>query len=397
MAEESDAENFPPQSRLFDAHCHPTDTMSSIKEIASMNASALTVMATRAQDQDLVAEVAEAHGLNSAADLGYAQEVSTNWRQIIPSFGWHPWFSYQLYDDFNRSETGQVSNIEKTAHYQKVLTPTPEDVEYLSQLPEPRLLSTFIEETRQRLQKFPLALIGEVGIDRAFRLPDAWLPGQIESRDPSLTPGGREGRRLSPYKVEQNHQVSILLAQLKLAGELQRAVSVHGVQAHGILYEALAKTWKGYEKEVMSNTEKKRRRSVSDAHDAELDDASAEKIPVQIGKSYPPRICLHSYSGPPEFLKQYLHPSVPVDFYFSFSIVINFSTSASAKTEDVIREIPEDRILIESDMHIAGHEMDNKLEEIARKVCNIKEWTIHDGLDILATNWNCFIFGKYPS
>lgn len=250
-----------------------------------------------------------------------------------------------------------------------------------------------IGETRKRLMAFPIALIGEVGLDRAFRLPEAWLPGQIDTRDPSLTPGGREGRRLSPYRVDPSHQTSVLSAQLNLAGELQRAVSVHGVQAHGILYDTLHNTWKGYEKDVISKTEQKRRKSVSDAHDAEEGEQLAEKILLKVLRPYPPRVCLHSYSGPSEFLNQYLHPAVPIDFYFSFSIVINFSTSAAAKTEKVIEKIPDDRILVESDMHTAGREMDRHLEEIASKICSLKHWSLGDGLTRLATNWRRFVFG----
>ena len=393
MASNDRAEVLPQSSVLFDAHCHPTDTMDSINEIACMNATALTIMATRAQDQELVAEVANAHGINSESDVGPKENVSGR-KYIVPSFGWHPWFSYQLYDDLSSNTEVPLSIPDTITHFRKVLTPSPEDEEFLRQLPEPRLLSEFIRETKALLEKFPTALIGEVGLDRAFRLPEAWIPGEVQSRDTTLTPGGREGRRLSPYKVEQEHQTSILLAQLKLAGEFQRAVSVHGVQAHGILFNTLAKTWRGQEREVISKTEKKRRQSVSGAHDAEGLDSHTQKIPQYAHPSYPPRVCLHSYSGPPDFLKQYFHPSVPVDFFLSFSVVINFSASASSKTEEVIRLTPDDNILVESDMHVAGKEMDQNLEEIARKVCTLKSWSFEEGLDKLANNWKRFIFGN---
>ena len=215
-----------------------------------MNVNALTIMATRAQDQELVAQVAQTHGLNSPEDAQQPGLDPSNWRRLVPSFGWHPWFSYQLFDDNDRHEDHVLSEAESIQHYRTVLTPSPDDQNFLTHLPRPDMLSAFIAETRERLTKFPLALIGEVGLDRAFRLPEAWIPGQIDSRDPSLTPGGREGRRLSPYKVSQNHQVTVLLAQLRLAGEMQRAVSVHGVQAHGIVYDTLQTTWKGHEREV---------------------------------------------------------------------------------------------------------------------------------------------------
>ena len=56
--------------------------------------------------------------------------------------------------------------------------------------------------------------------------------------------------------------------------------------------------------------------------------------------------------------------------------------------------MPEDRILIESDMHIAGADMDKHLEDIARKIFELKSWTEHEGRARLATNWKLFIFGR---
>lgn len=291
-----------------------------------------------------------------------------------------------MYDEQSYHGVLSLSDDQKVEHYQSVLTPKSEDRDFLLALPDPRPFSHFLEETRQYLQRYPFALIGEVGLDKGFRLPEAWLPEQRSKRDDTLTPGGREGRRLSPYRVSMDHQKRVLLAQLRLAGELNRAVSVHGVQAHGILFETLAETWKGHERKPVGKRKKQRELGM------EAEDKPGEPASEANPKPYPPRICLHSYSGPADPVKQYTNAAIPVDIFFSFSSVINFS-SPTTKSEDAIKAVPDDCILIESDLHTAGDRMDGYLEEIVRKICELKGWSLEDGLLQLGRNWKRFVFG----
>ena len=381
---------FPWYLGVYDAHCHPTDSMYCVQDISKMRARALTIMATRIQDQDLVSQVADEMGFEEGIP---AQEGGSEGKcQVIPSFGWHPWFSHQLYDDLDHSYRMKS----KLGHYQSVLTPSPEDGVFISNLPEPKPLSEYLDLTRKRLLRHSLALVGEIGLDKAFRIPESSEPSRLEEVEPGLTPGGREGRHLSRYRVEMSHQRKILKAQLNLAGEMARAVSVHGVAAHGIVFEALQETWKGHEKAVVSRRQQKRRGSVDGAHvhgdredsEEDLKHGSLEPQP------YPPRICLHSYSGPPEALKQYLNPSIPCTVFFSFSQVINFSTPASKKAIEVIKALPQDRILVESDLHCAGQRMDNLLEEMVRSVCDARGWNLEDGAQQLGRNWRQFALGE---
>ncbi|KAB8337096.1 hypothetical protein FH972_021400 [Carpinus fangiana] len=354
----------------------------------TMNTASFTIMATRAEDQELVNQVANESKIN--ASKNEEGTSASAHRDVIPSFGWHPWFSHLLYDDLapNAISGRPLSSDEKTSHYKQALTPEPEHDTFIAELQDPLLLSDFLNETRARLAKHPNALVGEIGLDKAFRIPVAWLPKDHEQRDQSLTPGGREGRRLSPYRVSMNHQKKILLAQLKLAGEMQRPVSIHGVQAHGVVYETLVQTWKGHERPVMSKKEQKR-------HPERLhpDDEDESSRAVSGPKPYPPRICLHSYSGPPDPVKQYIHPSVPAEIFFSFSILVNFTSPAASKTAEVIRSIPDDRILVESDLHTAGKDMDEYMEAVVRKICELKQWSLTDGVKQLGRNWRHFVFG----
>ena len=81
--------------------------------------------------------------------------------------------------------------------------------------------------------QFPNALLGEVGLDRAFRH--------------SLTPyPSPPPRVLTPFVTPLKHQLKILEAQLALAVELRRNVSVHSVQAQQLTVELLERMAKQY-------------------------------------------------------------------------------------------------------------------------------------------------------
>ncbi|KAI2780811.1 Cut9-interacting protein scn1 [Daldinia loculata] len=401
------SEPFPWDVGVFDAHCHPTDTMTSIASIPDMKARALTVMSTRSQDQDLVANVASKHGVKDSDSFVLSSSTED---RLVPCFGWHPWFSYQFYDDLSASLTYDGTPSGKISHYDKVLTPSPssKDVSFSEGLPEPQPLSEFLRETKSRLEQHPLALVGEIGLDKAFRLPQSLTSTHEFQRDAGLTPGGREGRTLSPYRVQITHQAAILEAQLRLAGEMGRAVSVHGVQAHGVVYDTISKLWKGHERPVTSRRERKQVAEgaedfSSSSSDEDEDYATfinrrkeraAKQGRIKQGpKPYPPRICMHSFSGPVDVVRQYLHPSVPAKVFFSFSIVINWSTGGGDKAEEAIRAVPDDRILVESDLHTAGEQMDQYLEQVCRKICKVKGWELREGLEKLGRNWKEFVFG----
>ncbi|KAF4434162.1 hypothetical protein F53441_13730 [Fusarium austroafricanum] len=366
--------------------------MASISDITSMRTTALTIMATRAQDQDLVADVASKHPNSDLRSLLQNNTEAQNTR-IIPSFGWHPWFSYLLYDDsadtptYRPASGSETDHAAKQAHYNAVLQPEPTP-DFVASLPTPVSVSSFIEATETQLSVYPHALVGEVGLDKAFRLPEPWNPSEHAERDSTLTPGGREGRHLSPYRVRIEHQRDILAAQLRLAAKTRRAISVHGVQAHGVLYETLAATWKGCEREII--TRRKRRLVAIGAEDFSGDEDDDESE-----KPYPPRICLHSFSGSVEVLRQYLNRAIPARIFVSLSTAVNLSTEASrAKTDEVIVALPDDSILVESDLHIAGEHMDSALENMYRHVCRVKGWNLEKGVKKIAKNYEELIFGR---
>ncbi|KAJ6257010.1 hypothetical protein Dda_7893 [Drechslerella dactyloides] len=360
------------QLGVHDAHCHPTDTMDVVPEIPSRRIRTLTIMATRANDQQLVAQVARVYGVDVT---GRDDKVTC---RVVPSFGWHPWYSHLLLDDMNANTNGGATTLSKTEHYTAVLLGDPTD-EFIATLPDPKPLSEFIAETRARLLEFPSALVGEVGIDRTFRLP----------HPPSAAPSP-DGKRLTPYKVSLDHQRRVLEEQLRLAGALHRPASIHGVGAHGVLHDALAALFRGYERPIRSNRTRKR-----GPHDFEGDDPSDDEEETQKkgDPPFPPRICLHSFSAPPDFLKTWLSARIPAAVYFSFSRAINVGYGYD-KFAEMLKMVPEDKLLVESDLHVASVEMERDLAVIVRKVASERGWELERTVTTLGRNWRRFVYGE---
>ncbi|KAI5290734.1 hypothetical protein KEM54_000606 [Ascosphaera aggregata] len=385
--------------RVFDAHCHPTEVMDSVERIPKLRAAGLTIMSTRQEDQELTEEAARKYGGGLAID-GQGDG------KVVPCFGWHPWFSHTVIDDVRDHEgAGMRGEDRKIAHYTAVLQPTPhyseneEDRMFIDGLPEPFPLSQLITGTRDRLKLFPAALVGEIGLDKSFRIPYPWPVGS-DVNDAAevygnLTAGTRAGRALSRFRTRMTHQKAIFETQLHLAGELGRAVSVHSVGGHGAVLEVLTGLCKGHER----LSKRQQRREAQNSHVT----TNAERIDCQVVReqknefrTFPPRVCMHSYSGPSEQLVQFFHPSVPIDIYFSFSTFVNFNQKSEAqakKIADIIRAIPDDRILVETDLHVAGDEMDDALEKVAKEVFRVRGWDLKDGERRLNENWRKFVFG----
>ena len=148
----------------------------------------------------------------------------TRFNNMTCSTGYHPWFSYLI---------STQPTLSKDDHYRSLFlgsSPTPEHVQayqtLLDSLPEPTPISDVLVELRRNLADFPQAMLGEVGLDRSFRVPFDYFASP---------------RRLTPFVIPLHHQLVVLEAQLDLAVEFGRNVSLHSVKSQLCTMELLQK------------------------------------------------------------------------------------------------------------------------------------------------------------
>jgi len=208
----------PPEilAHLVDVHCHPTDAPEIAASTIESIPCTLCAMSTQEGDQSKVAALARARP-----------------DRVIPAFGYHPWWAHRI------SLSAPAGSVpDHATHYRALFLPEsppsssqPPSAELeaaftrlLPTLPPPIPLADVIADVRAHLTEFPSAMLGEVGIDRAARIPFA---ANVDDE----SDGGINGRLLSPFLTPFAHQLSVLEAQLALAVELRRNVSLHSVKA----------------------------------------------------------------------------------------------------------------------------------------------------------------------
>jgi Tat protein secretion system quality control protein TatD with DNase activity len=199
-------------AHLVDVHCHPTVAPVIATSTIDSLPCTLCAMATRVEDQQKVAALARARP-----------------DRIVPGFGYHPWWVHSI------SLSAPAGTVpDHAAHYRALFLPEssqPPSAELeaafarlLPMLPPPIPLADVLADVRARLTEFPAAMLGEVGIDRAARI-------RFTLNGDDASDGEANGHTLSPFSTPFAHQLAILEAQLALAVELRRNVSLHSVKA----------------------------------------------------------------------------------------------------------------------------------------------------------------------
>lgn len=253
--------------------------------------------------------------------------------------GIHPWFSYAYIFDEDDEDDEKEKNDAMRRHYYTNLLPQPDDA-FVRELPPPLSARIALSELEERLKSNPRAHVGEVGLDKSFRLP-------LGPYDPS---SALPRTKLSKYRVADGQQTRLLAAQVCLALRYGRSLSVHGVRAHGKLYDTICGC---------------------------------------LNKGGPTlHVCLHSFSGPVDMVHQWLRtPADSLRVYFSFSNCIN---SRYDRWVDVIAAVPDDRLLVESDFHDAAH-IDDEIASGMQTIARVKGWTTAHAAEQLALNTSRFL------
>ncbi len=325
-------EEFDPDhfKNLCDSHCHPHDDLDNLKLIGELKTGHVTIMGVRQDDWDTVSKVSK-----------------ENSDKVIPCFGIHPWFSHFLMTEKETSVEHHYNNILSSSNKEELQ----DMIDALTKL-DTFEYDVWYNNLKQRLLDHPHALVGEIGVDRVAKL----LPG-----------GSIAWQGVKPTSVTctVEHQIEIFHIQSTLARELNRSISVHCVQGQGHLFNYLKEQSNGFSKRKLSQLKIK---------------------PNML------RMCLHSYGGAPGSIKQFLELNGFI-MYVSFSVGINARLTPANKLQELIRAVPEDRLLIESDLNTSKG-LDECMMDITKIVAEARHWTIKQVVDITNENYKRFIGNK---
>ncbi|KAL7439576.1 hypothetical protein ACHAXM_007584 [Skeletonema potamos] len=275
----------------------------------------------------------------SPLDWNAALEYASRSQYILPALGVHPWYLHDIIKDHTVENNKDESTTDE-------LTPHINIEQYLKW----EWLSTL----EMIISQHPNLIVGEIGLCKMARFvrefPKAF---------------GGKATALQLQKV-------VFKKQMELAAKWKRPVTVHCVNAHGLLIETLTEMLN----EALESCSKEEK---NDGTRATLRNA------------FPPAIAMHSFTGTSHQVQQLLdleksilHPeqvgkvgnrkrggkkqrkqhqneekkaecNTGILFYFGFSHNVNYimctSEKAKRKGIEAVQTIPSDRLLVESDVH----------------------------------------------
>ncbi|KAG0143263.1 hypothetical protein CROQUDRAFT_661519 [Cronartium quercuum f. sp. fusiforme G11] len=282
-------------------------------------------------------------------------------RRVIAAFGLHPWFSHHV-------------SFEPDEGYERLFPSLDQhdaDNWPKQNLPPRMYFGAFMDQLRQHLISTPSSILGEVGLDKAFRLTARNAKGET---------------RRTKLMVPMEHQRKVLDAQLDLAVELRKNISLHAVQctAETIeVIEGLERRWGERLTGPKLISGRKARREVERAKAGD-EGRQTEKQETEKGI----KIDWHSAFVSVETLQSVVK-KFPEIMYFSYAFTL-FEDKNLNKLDQLIKHTPDDRLLIESDWGSDPSFIDGKLEQMMARVMAVKGWEVEKGIEQLEANWLTF-------
>jgi len=214
-----------------------------------------------------------------------------------------------------------------------------------------RLPHDWMTQLEDLLVDHPSAIVGEIGLCKMARRTRQY-------------PGGKA--------AAMELQRTVFRQQLEVAARLQRPVSVHCVDQHGILVSVLH--------DILVHRSKG-----GDDHRSCL----------------PPTIAMHSFTGTAHQAMELLKWEDQLEsdnrsplFYFGFSHTVNYvmnhSEKARRKGRDTVRSIPMNRLMVESDVHSSQDLLGGTLGAVAY-VAWARDETIHHVANVTSENGMRFL------
>jgi Tat protein secretion system quality control protein TatD with DNase activity len=287
----------------------------------------------------------------SPLDWNAALEYASRSQHILPALGVHPWYLHDIImENIIESNKDESTADEPTPHINI----------------EQYLKWEWLSELETNLSQHPNLIVGEIGLCKMARFVREF-PKEL----------GGKATALQLQKI-------VFKKQMELAAQWRRPVTVHCVNAHGLLIETLTEML-NEARESCSKEEK-----VSNTNDLSEKDGTR----TTLRNAFPPAIAMHSFTGTAhqvqqilDFEKSILHPeqveaggkrqrgkkkqqkqqqnqekeaegATDILFYFGYSHSVNYimctSEKAKRKGIEAVKAIPSDRLLVESDVHASA-------------------------------------------
>jgi Tat protein secretion system quality control protein TatD with DNase activity len=161
---------------------------------------------------------------------------------VVPCFGVHPWYTHL----FSYDEDEDEPSLSKREHYEKVFQKEISDDSFLELLPNPIDFKDFFHKKLERFKEETNGgqlVIGEIGLDKLFKIPNTGYYGSKASIDGEV--------KLTSLRTPIGHQLKIFKYQLVFAFQNNLPVSVHCVKAMSFIIDIARSSYKDSESKIL--------------------------------------------------------------------------------------------------------------------------------------------------